>query len=109
MLPRLLTIFSVLRVLGLKKASKFELFLKSKTKILIFEYFPKIPSKMISTHPFYPILIPNTAYVKNFILHGKKYAKLGMYRWVERCGLGKEIFSKKINKKSWGAHKAPPS
>ena len=29
-----------------------------------FLYFPKIPSEMNSTHPFYPILIPNTPYVK---------------------------------------------
>ena len=36
-----------------------------RTKILIFEYFPKIPSEMISTHPFYPILIPNTPYEKS--------------------------------------------
>ena len=35
---------------------KYDLFIKnSKTKILIFEYFPKIPSEMNSTHPFYPI------------------------------------------------------
>ena len=41
---------------------------KFKTKIFIFEYFPKIPSELNSTHPFYPILIPNTSYVKIFIL-----------------------------------------
>ena len=51
--------FSFLRVLGPKKASKF-----SKTKIFIFEYFTKIPSEMNSNDPFYPILIPNTPYVK---------------------------------------------
>ena len=51
---------SVLRVLGLKKASKFDLFQKCKTKIFIFEYFPKLPSEMNSTHTFYPILLPNT-------------------------------------------------
>ena len=40
-------------------------FLKNvRTKIYIFEYFPKIPSEMNSTHPFYPILIPNTPHVK---------------------------------------------
>ena len=38
------------------------------TKTFIFEYFPKIPSEMNSTHPFYPILIPNTSFVKKFIL-----------------------------------------
>ena len=32
-------------------------------KILIFEYFPKIPSEMSSTHHFPPILIPNTSIV----------------------------------------------
>ena len=36
----------------------------SKTKIFIFEYFSKIPSDMNSNDPFYPILIPNTPYVK---------------------------------------------
>ena len=51
-------------MLGLKKASKFDLFQNVKTKILIFEYFPKIPSEMNAMHPFYPILIPNTQYVK---------------------------------------------
>ena len=52
-------------MLGLKKASKFDLFQKfQKTKILIFEYFSKIPSEMNSNDPFYPILIPNTPYVK---------------------------------------------
>ena len=35
-----------------------------KTKILIFEYFSKIPSEMNSNDPFYPILIPNTPYLK---------------------------------------------
>ena len=34
--------FSVLRVLGMKKASKFDLFQKCQTKIFIFEYFTKI-------------------------------------------------------------------
>ena len=37
-------------------------------KIFIFEYFPKIPSEINSTHHFYPILIPSTSYVKIFIL-----------------------------------------
>ena len=32
--------------------------------IHIAKSFPKIPSEMNSTHPFYPILIPNTPYVK---------------------------------------------
>ena len=41
---------------------------KSVVKIFIFEYFQKIPSEMNSTHPFYPILIPNTSCVKDFIL-----------------------------------------
>ena len=36
----------------------------SKTKIFIFEYFSKIPSEMNYNDPFYPILIPNTPYVK---------------------------------------------
>ena len=53
----LLRIFSF-RVLGLKKASKFDLFKNVKTKIFIFGYFPRIPSEMNYTHPFYPILIP---------------------------------------------------
>ena len=54
-----------LRVLGLKKSSKFDLFQKFiKTKIFIFIYFSKIPSEMNSNDPFYPILIPNTPYVK---------------------------------------------
>ena len=35
-----------------------------KTKIFIFENFPKIPSKINSTHPFHPILIPNAPYMK---------------------------------------------
>ena len=48
---------SVLRVLGLKKASKFDLFEKNLNQIFIFENFAKILSEMISTHPFRPILI----------------------------------------------------
>ena len=36
----------------------------SKNKIFIFEYFSKIPSEMNSNDPFYPILIPNTPYLK---------------------------------------------
>ena len=59
-----LTKLSVLRALGLKDASKFGK--NVNPKILIFEYFSKIPSEMNSTHPFYPILIPNTPYVKFF-------------------------------------------
>ena len=43
---------------------KYDLFPKFKTKIFIFEYFPKMPSEMNSLHPFYPIWIPNTSYVK---------------------------------------------
>ena len=43
-------------------------FKKFKTKIFIFDYYPKMPLEMNSTHPFYPILIPNASYVKNFIL-----------------------------------------
>ena len=49
---------SVLWVLGLKKASTFDLFHKS-----IFSFF-FIPSEINFTHPFYPILIPSTSYVK---------------------------------------------
>ena len=56
-----LTKFSVLRVLGLKKAFKICLFNNFKTKFLIFEYFPKISLEMNS---FYTILIPSTPYVK---------------------------------------------
>ena len=52
--------FSVLMVLGLKNWS----LKKLNPKIFIFEYFPKIPSEMNSTYPIYPILIPNTPYVK---------------------------------------------
>ena len=37
-------------------------------KIFIFGYFQKIPSEINSTHPFHPNLIPNTSYVKIFIL-----------------------------------------
>ena len=48
-----------------KKPYNMPFFKKFKTKIFIFEYFPKIPLEMNSTHPFYPILIPNTSYVKN--------------------------------------------
>ena len=48
-----------------KKGLKIRPFSKiSKTKIFIFEYFSKIPSEMNSNDPFYPILIPNTPYVK---------------------------------------------
>ena len=51
--------------LCLKKSLKMCPFKKKiQTKIFIFKYFPKIPSEMNSTHPFYPILIPNTLYVK---------------------------------------------
>ena len=48
-----------LRELGLKKALKFELFKKVKTKVLIFEI-----SEVNFMHPFCHILIPNTSYVK---------------------------------------------
>ena len=41
---------------------------KFRTKTFIFEYFPKIPSEMSSTHPFYTILIPMTSHAKIFIL-----------------------------------------
>jgi len=51
-------------VLGLKKVTTFDLFQNVKTKIFIFEYFPKIPPEIKSNHPFYPILILNTLYVK---------------------------------------------
>ena len=56
-----------------EKALKYALF-----KNLILEYFPKIPSEMNSTHPFYPILIPNTSYVRMFIMFvgGPKTLKL---------------------------------
>ena len=47
-----------------QKGLKFDLFQEFYPKIFIFEYFPKIPSKMNSRHPFYPILIPNTPYEK---------------------------------------------
>ena len=55
---------SVLRALGLKRP---QIFKNYKTKILIFEYFPKHSSNELQ-----PILIPNnTYYVKNsfFIMH----------------------------------------
>ena len=41
---------------------------KFRTKAFIFEYFPKIPSEMNSTHPFYTFLIPMTSHAKKFIL-----------------------------------------
>ena len=34
----------------------------------LFNIIPKIPLEMNSTHPFYPILIPNTSYVKKLIM-----------------------------------------
>ena len=39
--------------------------------------FQKIPSEINSTHPFYTILIPNTSYVKIFIMFvgGPQWAK----------------------------------
>ena len=53
-------------VLGLKKTSKFYFLKNFKPRIFIFEYFPKISSEMDSTHPYYPILIPNTSKSKFF-------------------------------------------
>ena len=51
-----------------------------KNKIFIFKYFPKNHSEMTSTHPFYPILIPNTSYVK-FVF--KKLGKVKNFQvWV---------------------------
>ena len=47
----LLKKFPDVRVLGLKKASKFNFFKNVKTEIFIFEYFTKIPSKMNFNHP----------------------------------------------------------
>ena len=35
---------------------KYDLFPKFKTKIFIFEYFPKMPSEMNSKHPFYSMI-----------------------------------------------------
>ena len=35
-----------------------------KTKIFILKHCPTISSEMRSMHPFYPILIPNTPYVR---------------------------------------------
>ena len=52
---------------------------KSAVKILIFEYFQIILSEMNFTHPFYPILIPNTSYVKMFIL------VVGGYQNSKKC------------------------
>ena len=46
------------------EASKSTFFKNVKTKIFIFKYFLKNPSEMNSNQPFYPILIPNTSYVK---------------------------------------------
>ena len=42
-----------------KRHQNFTFFKSFKPKIFIFEYFPKILSEITSTHPFYPILIPN--------------------------------------------------
>ena len=61
-----------------------------KTKIFIFEYFPKIPSVMNSTHPFYPILIHNTPYIKFrfffilFVEHFNDLRKLFQLEFVRR-------------------------
>ena len=49
---------------NLKRTTKFDLLKKSRKKIFIFEYFPKIPSEMNSKHPFYSILIPMTLHAK---------------------------------------------
>ena len=50
-----------------EKAFKYALFQKISDQNLHFEYFQKISLKMNFTHPFYPILIPKTSYVKIFI------------------------------------------
>ena len=50
-------------------------FKKFKTKIFIFEYCPKIPLEMNSTHPFYLFLIPNTSYVKFSFCSWQKSSK----------------------------------
>ena len=55
--------FPVLSVLGLKRPQNLTFFINVKTKIFNFQYFPKSPSEMNSTHPFCPILIPNPPYV----------------------------------------------
>ena len=54
----------VLRVLGLKKASKYDLCQKCQNQNRYFWILSKFPSGINSTHPFYPILIPNTLYGK---------------------------------------------
>ena len=78
LLLNFLTPFS-LRMLCLKKPYNMDFFKKFKTKIFIFEYYPKIPLEMNSTHPFYPILIPNIPYVKFLylkIISTKIYRKI---------------------------------
>ena len=56
--------FSVLRELGLKRPQNLTFFKNVKNQNLHFWIFSKIPSEMNSNDPFYPILIPNTPYVK---------------------------------------------
>ena len=34
------------------------------------EYFPKMSTEVDSTHPFYPVLIPNTSFVTFFHFNG---------------------------------------
>ena len=56
------------RVLGLNKSSKFDLFQKCQNRNLYFWIFSKNSFRNGLQSPFYPILIPNTPYVKFSLL-----------------------------------------
>ena len=89
-----------MRVLGLKRHQNFT-FSKKKygPKIFIFEYFSKIASEMNSTHPFCPILIPNT-YVKfwSFFILFEGEFKGVWYLKIISTRVGKKIFLSKAKK-----------
>ena len=92
---------SVLRVLGLKKVSKFDPFQKiSKTKIFIFEYFSKIFRNELQW-PFSSILIPDTPYEKfslfSFLAKNKK---IFLYWVSQKCSqrVRTKFFEKKFHR-----------
>ena len=66
LLLNFLTQFS-LRMLCLKSLKIFPISI-FRSKCSFLNIFQKNPLEMNSTHPIYPILIPNTSYVKNFII-----------------------------------------
>ena len=55
---------------SLKRTQKLTFLKNFRTKIFIFEYFPKLPSERNSKHPFYLFFIRITSHARRFLLVG---------------------------------------